>query len=530
MVENDIFTSEVPQNSLVQAKSAVNSLITSERSQKLDLLAHLITNLKQSLIVTGPLGIGKTTLLKALIERASPDWQCCYIQGEHSLSFEAILEQLERFIKQDTADFKAQNLTGLLTLLNQRNQKLILLVDEAGLLVPGLIDALNRYALANPVLRIIFALTQDELYVKSRSDRTVEDCHFIELPPLSEKQCGEFLWNLSGKPGAPVSFGAINDAMISHLYQETHGIPGRIMKELPHLSEFGQTQAVKWTPWILPVLVVVAGLIYWHYDENGSFPSAAIAPKTNVRPVITSVEPVPPKFQPNDRPSIRTESGIETKESLIDAEVLVNDNAGPMTDNNKQSPGKAVPGVVNEDEARLVQATSPGQDATAVAPVPVPAEPAQKHDKAGPDSEKKPVTESNAASGSEPSAVLAVPSSSLNSAVQSESEQKKPVFENDDKPWLFGQPSTKYTLQLIALSKRQSLMALMNKYGSMKAQFKFIRQVSGKKEKYILLYGSFDSYASAGSAMKTLPKEFSNAWIRRFKVLQNDVKNGDAMP
>jgi DamX protein len=110
------------------------------------------------------------------------------------------------------------------------------MIDDAGRLAPGLINKLIDYAADHPVLRVIFVLTHDELYVKNGSDAAIDDCHLIEIPPLSEKQCGVFLQYLAAKPRSRLAFNAINDDMIEALYHETHGLPGRIISELPGLE------------------------------------------------------------------------------------------------------------------------------------------------------------------------------------------------------------------------------------------------------------------------------------------------------
>ena len=56
------------------------------------------------------------------------------------------------------------------------------------------------YAAKNPVLRVVFVLTHDDLDVKITSDSAIDDCHLIEIPSLSEKQCGDFLQYLATKP------------------------------------------------------------------------------------------------------------------------------------------------------------------------------------------------------------------------------------------------------------------------------------------------------------------------------------------
>ena len=520
MVENDIFTTQTNKIVNGQTKSPVCSLITLERSQKLDLLAHLITNLRQSLIVCGPVGIGKTTLLNVLKERASPDWRCFYIQAGHHLSFEGIQEQLSYFIQKQQKELKTLDLNGYLVQLAQRNQKLVLIIDNAGLLVPGLIDALNRYSLTNPSLRIIFALTQDELYVRNSSDRTVDECHFIELPPLSEKQCGEFLQNLSSKPGSVVSFNAINDTMIAHLYQETHGIPGRIMEELPHLSEYGQVRAVKWTLVVSVILVVMAGLIYWAWEENRPVKPLAVETLPSAEPSMKRFEFTQPKIQLDNQPSIfaAPEVGIEDDKNAV-ATAPVNNTIEAFEDLNQQphSETEATAGIeaeVIESQVATAEQTVATEKVTAERPLP---EPEQEHAESV---QAKPIK-----AKAEPVLSVEPPRTTIESHKAIEPESGKPVSETDDRQWLNSQSPKNYTLQLIALSSRQSLLALMKKYSSLQPHFKYIKTVSNQKEKYILLYGSFNSYASAGSAMQKLPREFRKSWIRRFKVLQNDIKN-----
>ncbi|MGR9117283.1 MAG: AAA family ATPase [Gammaproteobacteria bacterium] len=531
MVENDIFS--VKDNNIANGKddSTVHSLITLERSQKLDLLSHLITNLRQSLIVCGPSGIGKSTLLNVLIERSSPDWHCFYIQGSQQLSFESLLDQLSQWTKQERSELNTQDLTGYLAKLSAKNQKLVLIVDNSGLLVPGLIDALNRFSLGNPALRIIFALTQDELYVKSSSDNTVDDCHFIEIPTLSEKQCGEFLRNLSGKPGAAIAFSAIDDAMIAYLYQETHGIPGRIIAALPHLPEYGHARAAKWLVPVLLISVAIAGLFYWALEEDGSGQLEQDKSLLYESPSIEQVELDPAKTQHDNEPEIDAatlqndveevgiKAGAQESSSKTDAapeisSKQVNEKVGTKPESDTDvfalQDTSVVPEENESEKAERETSLSVPQQKGNGEPVPAQSN-EQKVETALSDS-SEPLTEQN---------------KSVEADKKIEPESNKPVIEADDRQWLYQQSPKNYTLQLIALSKYQSLVKLMSKHSTLQPQLKFIKTVSNHKEKYILLYGSFANYAAAGHAMQQLPKEFRKSWIRRFKILQNDIKNAE---
>ena len=218
MVENDTYMYHVKKPLIDQKSKTVHSLITQERTRKLELLIHLISNSRHALVVCGPQGIGKSTLLKVLQEHKVESWLYCLLQGNKDLSIEKIQNQTAHVIKQKFPNQQIQTLTDVLQLVERQHKKVVLMIDEAGHLAPGLINAIIEYAVKNPVLRVIFVLTHDELYEKNSSDNSIDHCHLIEVPPLSEKQCGEFLQNLATKSRSPVTFDKISDDMIETVF------------------------------------------------------------------------------------------------------------------------------------------------------------------------------------------------------------------------------------------------------------------------------------------------------------------------
>lgn len=175
-------------NKVGNVSSGEASLITLERSQKLDLLIHLISNLRQSLVICGPSGIGKTTLLDELKARKKNDWLIIDIQTLSKLSFESFQHQLFRFLILQYNEYDSQDLSSTLSVLAAQNQKVVIIIDGAALLVPGLITTLIEYAAVNQCLRIVFSLTYDELEKKKNSDQSIDECHYIDIPPLTEKR------------------------------------------------------------------------------------------------------------------------------------------------------------------------------------------------------------------------------------------------------------------------------------------------------------------------------------------------------
>ncbi|MBU2569352.1 MAG: SPOR domain-containing protein [Gammaproteobacteria bacterium] len=477
------------------AKPAIKSLITAERAQKFELLIHLIINFNRPLIVNGPTGIGKSTLLTVLREQRPVEGHYCFMTGDHQLSFSSIQERLRSFLETEQPACKGFSLDDAIALLEQKKLKLILMIDNAGELIPGLIDALSEYALANPTLRVIFSLTQDELYIKSRSDRSVEDCHFIELLPLSEKQCRDFLQNLSGKPDAPISFNAVSDNMVEYVYRETHGIPGKIVAQLPRLSDFERLGAPVRFSIGLFALFAIAGIAFVGWE--------ALAPKSDHH--LTESLPRPQQQALSVPLPVEKFAGKQAVNDSIVTDVAEQKPKPKMT-NVVTAPVAAVPD-------RKIETTVKNKEINDLEVV---------SDSVENDRLENPIAG--------PSIIKAEPLVPAVADEKIETKRQETIDSNrseDDRSWLFKQSSDHFTLQLMVLSSRQSIVNVLNKYRHLQQDLKYLETRIGGKEKFILLYGSFSSHAEAERATGKLPAEFKGAWVRRFAVLQSDIKNAN---
>ena len=117
MSADDLVTVDANQSLTQAPKSIEASLITLERVQKLDLLIHLITHSKQSLIVCGAKGIGKTTLLNELQLRQEPTWLLLNVSVSNHLSFDAIKQQLFKYLLDNFDEGQGKSLEDVFQLL-----------------------------------------------------------------------------------------------------------------------------------------------------------------------------------------------------------------------------------------------------------------------------------------------------------------------------------------------------------------------------------------------------------------------------
>ncbi len=514
MPDSESFSYHVNKVQVEQLKPAEVSLITLERAQKLDLLMHLISNLRQSLVVCGPYGIGKTTLLNELDARKSDVWSMLTIQVDSNSSFESIQGQLFQFLIQNYTAYKNQPLASILPLLDKQGQKLIVVIDDAGLLVPGLITSLIQYASTNECLRVIFALTHDELHIKSSSDRAIDDCHFIEIPPLTEKQCGTFLQNMSSQPNAAVSFNAISDRMILQLYRETHGIPGKIMSELPKLSNYHLVSHFKWGRVVLLAALMAIGVSYFVSNESNEKPEQAHVTRPLLlknaedieisKPVIESIRQKPQvkmAYSRFDSEKVDSALAVENREveEIIDSvdDPLKIEPEQQQAKRNRQERG----GLVN-----TAISNAPANEKKTILVVPEIIQPV--------------VTEKII----EVEAVVPAEKTFDKPIKKKPAAKKTKLINRDDSVWLLKQAKGDYTIQLMVLSRQKSMQDFLNKYPQLKKDLKYFQINKQGKTKYVLVYGSYKNAKVARKKMKSLPAKYRKSWIRRFKELHKEIK------
>jgi DamX protein len=544
MQDKDPFAYQFNKNQISEARLDESSLISLERSQKLDLLIHLISNLKQSLAICGPHGIGKTTLLDELKARKNDVWKIVAIQATGNLSFEGIQQQILQFLIKHYPEHQNQDLSSILSSLDKQSQKIVVLIDDAGQLVPGLISNVIQYAVASDCLRIVFSLTQDELHLKNSSDKSISDCHFIEIPPLTEKQCGVFLQNLSGKPDAIVSFDAISEPMVEKLYRQTHGIPGKILAELPKLSNYKKAGSYGWLAGAFFMAIAVAvGLKLFVFGasdgalETGKNKTALVLKNEKDTPAFTpsinSEELKLPAFEKIELKKLEPEA-VEMGEDNALIKKINADQVQVAVLDKKQSAQKEVV-KINKVEPVIKNIAVKDMPVVAIA--------------SGKDVKRVDLKEKQAVQGQgDKIKVKRVVTEKKGEPVEKsikaeknsdrqklEAEKKKTEDEGlkvkkikpksvatDDGQWLLNQPKNNYSIQLMVLSKRKSVDEFLTKNKKLK-QLKFF-QLNKKSEKYAIIYGSFKSSANASKQMKALPAKYRKSWVRKIRALQKEIK------
>lgn len=492
MAEVDTSAPRIQPLGKINAGAPVQFLLTQERTQVLDLLIHLISNSADSVLLCGPEGVGKSKLLTVLQGHEIPGCSFYFVEGSSELSLETIREHLNKSLKSDKGDKYFGNLANAPVKSDDVYPKKILIIDDAGSLAPGLITAIIHYTEKNPQLRVIFALTHDQLHLKYRSDQEIEDCHIVELPPLTEKQCGEFLQHLSAKSSAGVSADTLSDSQISIIYRQTHGIPARIISAYSVPSprkKNDNTTGILVTS--VAVLVVVALAVQW-------FSSSQTIPEANLPKDL-------PKGQPVKSPAIDLDLPYLTF-PMLEPEGKQPSSYLKFDNSNKTTPGNGE--VLSNSSSPAPETTPSAGIAASSSEESLKPEATNQPNPENPDLTKPSTTP---APGLKPAETLAI-----------QEVADADTVAGDSSAWLSSQPQERYTLQLMVLSRQQSILDVMKKYPSLQQNFRYVRKTIQNKEKFILLYGSFSDSGSANKAKKTLPSEFQKAMIRKIGAVQKE--------
>ena len=101
----------------------------------------------------------------------------------------------------------------------------------------------------------------------------------------------------------------------------------------------------------------------------------------------------------------------------------------------------------------------------------------------------------------------------------------EPAEKSQGLVWLESRNPKHFTLQIMVLTQLSGVKKLMKKYSVLqqKAQY-FPVQRKGRLH-YVVILGDYPSREAAENALKTLPKALAKAWIRSFKVLQQQTRS-----
>lgn len=220
------------------------------RVQRLDILMHLTQYSHEILLVTGPDGIGKTTLLHQFLNKAHDSWKVCSIDAHARMDNDQLIQHIARGFKfnlDSGPKSKIEKLTYQLELALASTQTVVITVDNAHVLTTNTLALLanlskikNTTSGANvrvilfcePQIKIKFASNQMEKHKQS-------DHRKIDLPPFSEQHTRELLLHRTKLAGLKAD-NTFTDATVAKLYKQSEGIPGVIV-ELAHRVLFEMT-------------------------------------------------------------------------------------------------------------------------------------------------------------------------------------------------------------------------------------------------------------------------------------------------
>ncbi len=538
-----------------------------EFGRRLDLLRHLAQSSQLLLLVVGPEGTGKTTLLNELEARAEHYWRTCRVQAIADMDAAGLLKALARCADLPT-DCGEEAMQLLLVEhaanLEHASHIPVAMVDDAHLLTASAratLVKLGRPGPQNPHPWHILLFGQAGV----ESDIDEADRHTVQLGPLSPDQLGAYIHRRLQAAGYEHTVGPEE---IKRLYKASHGLPGLLEPLLAGVMQPAAPPAVATEPppsavptggrrrlyvrvgIALAILLVLGTLLVFQDRINALFQGPG-GKQTAPAQITTAQAPIALPEEP---------AAPDQSDTLLPQTPVMAENAGntvkPATPET-ESPEPAAAAVPAEPAAQS-DTTTPAPATTAepaTAPVPPPtATPAETPEPPSPgvpaESEKSAQgdTDSKQAGAKAPvqktpaEAPAAVPApteaaASPETPTTSPAPSPKPAAAKktpatpalgpaQGHAWVLAQDPHHYTLQVLGSRNEATVQHALRRGGLGDAHYYRI-QYHGR-DWYVLVSGTFASRSQAARAADKLPREpgAGKPWIRRLQAVQTEVRRG----
>ncbi len=489
-----------------------------QRKPVLGQLHHLARYSQLLLLVTGPLGSGKTLLRQALVASTNKDAVLSVVISARTAADEtSLLRQVAQGLSINQASLEA-----ILTKVAQlaiTGQDVYLMVDDAEQLQDSALEVLLLLASGTNEGRLhVFLFGEPSLLPRLEVFSEGEErFHAIELQPYSEEETRDYL--AQRLEGAGQGIELISNDLLVDIHEQSEGWPGAINQVARDalieamLANRGAARKATGGSFNLPkkhlvILAVVAiGVIAAWFMQGKSKPEAPQTASTELSmnggtpaqaqqpgsgPAVEfngSSQPLPLPLVGESQPVIREPlaqaagQGGDDEGGLPSAAVppTVSSSAPPVTPlaNNGVTPMHPVPPAPTEPTAPAATPTpaqtpapaAPVASAPASKPAPAPAKPAAS----------KPATTAAAKPAPAPAAK---PASGGGAGSQ----------------WYRNQSGGNFALQILGTGSEANAQAFIRQQGG--GDFRYFKKTLQGKPFYVVTYGSFPNRAAALAAVK----------------------------
>ncbi|WP_339529442.1 SPOR domain-containing protein [Pseudomonas mucidolens] len=481
-----------------------------QRKPVLGQLHHLARYSQLLLVVTGPLGSGKTLLRQALVASTNKQSvQSVVVSARGAGDAAGVLRQVAQAL--DVSDAEPTAILKQVVQLGLTGQEVYLLVDDAEQLDESALDALLALAAGTPEGRPhVFLFGESSLIADlEQLGGEEERFHVIELQPYEEEETREYL--AQRLEGAGQGIELFSAQQISDIHESSDGWPGtinQVARDTMIEAMIASRSAVKRPKMgftmpkkhvlAISAVVVVAVAAAWLIPGRSKAPTA---------PGASTEQAQLPLGKPttNDAPAVEfAGSGQPTELPMVGQPVMrgpLAEEAGAIAEGDDGVPVEGASGtpptvttVAPPSGAAADPAPAPAPAPTpaptqiaAAKPAPVPA-PTPKPAPAAKPAEK-PVTVAKAAAGS---------------------------------GWYGSQPAKNYVVQILGTSSEASAQNFIKEQGG---EYRYFKKDLNGKPFYVVTYGNFANRDAAVNAIKALPAKVQagKPWPRTVASVQQEL-------
>ncbi|HGY9623841.1 TPA: AAA family ATPase [Pseudomonas putida] len=497
-----------------------------QRKPVLGQLHHLARYSQLMLVVTGPMGSGKTLLRQALVASTNKQSvQSVVVSARGAGDAASVLGQVAQAL--DVAHAEVQAILAQVVQLALTGQEVYLLVDDAEQLDESALQALLELAAGVPEGRPhVFLFGEPSLIAGLEGlDAGGERFHVIELAPYSEEETREYLEQRLDGAGRGIE--VFTREQIVDIHENSDGWPGTINQvardtlieamiasrstaKRPSMGFNMPKKHVLALSAVVVVAVAAAVLMPKKSDKPAEAPAAqAQLPLGEGQPAIEfsgSSQPMPlplvGQSQPVMREPLAQAAGMGDGEEGSPAGDTALQPATPPTVTTT-APPQGVPAGPAPAPAQPVTNAAPQAIATAPAQPVAPAPKPVATQPAKPVAPAKPAPAPTQVATAKPAAKPAAGGSGNSS-------------------WYTGQKAGNYVVQILGTSSEASAQAFVKAQGG---DYRYFKKTLQGKPLYVVTYGNFANRDAAVAAIKNLPAKVQagKPWPRTVGSVQQEL-------